>query len=238
MIFEILAYLIGFRIYLHHRKKKGDAISDDKRLSIILGAIVGAWLGSRILAMLEHLDLIHGPRDFFLHIIASKTIVGGLLGGLIGVEIARKIIGEKQSSGDLFTYPLILAIAIGRIGCFLSGMNDATHGSPSNLPWAMNLGDGFNRHPTALYEIIFLLAVALTLHLLERRYIFERGFRFKMFMTLYLIWRLWIDSLKPSEPLTLTLSAIQLACVLGLCYYGKVPLKFLRAVRPSIRQEA
>ena len=58
----------------------------------------------------------------------SKTIMGGLFGGLLGVEIAKKIINESSSSGDLFTFPLIFGIFIGRIGCFLSGVNEFTYG--------------------------------------------------------------------------------------------------------------
>ena len=54
--------------------------------------------------------------------------MGGLFGGLLGVELAKKIIGEKQSSGDLFVFPIILGIFIGRIGCFLSGINEFTYG--------------------------------------------------------------------------------------------------------------
>ncbi len=236
LLFEILAFLAGFRYYLYHRKSQGDAISDDKRLSIIIAAVLGAWLGSRFLAILEHGALIHGFRDLMVLLVSSKTVVGGLLGGLIGVEIARKMIGEKRSSGDLFTYPLILGMIIGRMGCFLSGVNDATHGLPSNLPWAMDLGDGLTRHPTALYEMIFLLGLAFFLRLVDGKYELENGFRFKLFMTAYLAWRLWVDSLKPSEPMLFSLSAIQLACVLGLCYYRKAPFILFKTVLMSGRK--
>ena len=58
---------------------------------------------------------------------SGATIVGALLGGLLVVEITKKIIHEKSSSGDLFTYPLILAMMIGRIGCFTSGLTEETY---------------------------------------------------------------------------------------------------------------
>ncbi len=87
----------------------------------------------------------------------GKTIVGALVFGLIAVELFKRYIGLHQSTGDLYAIPLALGIAIGRIGCFLTGLSDNTFGTPTNLPWAIDFGDGIPRHPTQLYEIAFLL---------------------------------------------------------------------------------
>jgi prolipoprotein diacylglyceryltransferase len=89
----------------------------------------------------------------------GKTIVGALAFGLVSVELMKRYIGLRQSTGDLYAIPLALGIAIGRIGCFLTGLADNTYGTPTALPWAINFGDGIPRHPTQLYEIIFLLAL-------------------------------------------------------------------------------
>ena len=71
----------------------------------------------------------------------------------------KRYIGLRTSTGDLYAIPLALGIAIGRIGCFLTGLSDNTYGTATNLPWAINFGDGIPRHPTQLYEIAFLLAL-------------------------------------------------------------------------------
>jgi prolipoprotein diacylglyceryltransferase len=94
----------------------------------------------------------------------GKTIVGALIFGLIAVELMKRYIGVSQSTGDLYAISLALGIAIGRIGCFLTGLTDNTHGTPSTLPWAINFGDGIPRHPTQLYEIVFLVAIMPLLH--------------------------------------------------------------------------
>jgi phosphatidylglycerol:prolipoprotein diacylglycerol transferase len=75
------------------------------------------------------------------------------------VEIVKRSIGLRTSTGDLYAIPLAIGIAIGRIGCFLTGLSDNTYGNPTSLPWAINFGDGIPRHPTQLYEIVFLLAL-------------------------------------------------------------------------------
>ena len=89
--------------------------------------------------------------------------MGGLFGGLIGVEISKKIIKERHSSGDLFTFPIIIGIIIGRIGCFLSGTKEFTYGRETNFITGMDLGDGLYRHPISLYEIIFLILLFIFL---------------------------------------------------------------------------
>lgn len=84
-------------------------------------------------------------------------------------SLQKKMIGEKKSSGDLFVYPMLLALIIGRIGCFSMGVYEETYGIKTDLPWAMNLGDGIPRHPVTLYEIIFLLCFWIVLKQLQKK---------------------------------------------------------------------
>ena len=127
LVLEYLAFLVGFRYYMVLRKKSIDQISSANRISIILGAILGAFIGSRLVGFLENPTITLDLQNM-LNLLNTKSIIGGLVGGLIGVEIAKKIIKEKNSSGDLFTFPIIIGIIIGRIGCFLSGINEFTYG--------------------------------------------------------------------------------------------------------------
>jgi prolipoprotein diacylglyceryltransferase len=153
----------------------------------------------------------------------GKTVVGGLLGGLIAVEVVKKFAGITRSTGDLFVYPAITAMVIGRIGCFLTGPLDRTAGLPTTLPWGVAIADGVKRHPVALYEIAFLLALVPIVRLARRE-----GDRFRLFLSSYLLFRLLVDFLKPEPPRNLAgLSAIQWACVAGLAYYAIVFLRRL-----------
>ena len=121
--------------------------------------MAGGAIGSKLLFWLEDPQLTwHSPHDP-AYFVGGKTIVGALALGLISVELTKRYIGLRDSTGDLYAIPLALGIAIGRIGCFLTGLSDNTYGTPTNLPWAVNFGDGIPRHPTQLYEIIFILAL-------------------------------------------------------------------------------
>lgn len=218
-VMETLGMFIGFRYFLYLRRRQGDQVQSNNRIWSIIGATFGALLGSRLLGALENPPGLLHADNLLVYIYQNKTIVGGLLGGLIGVESVKKLIGEQQSTGDLFTYPLILAMIIGRIGCFSMGIYEETYGVPTSLPWGMDLGDGLLRHPVALYEIVFLLLLWQGLRLVSRRYSLVSGARFKLFMISYLLFRLLLDFIKPGYRFAFGLGSIQLACLAGLIYY-------------------
>ncbi|OUJ72975.1 prolipoprotein diacylglyceryl transferase [Hymenobacter crusticola] len=221
LLCEVLAYSLGYRLYNRLRNPAQDRISTEHRLWIFVGAATGALFGSRVLGLLEHPDLLLHPPGGFIYYLTNKTIVGGLLGGLIGVELTKKYLGVTASSGDLMVYPLLLGMGLGRVGCFLSGLEDGTYGTATTLPWGIDFGDGTRRHPTNLYEILFLLAFGLGLWLLERRRLLPDGWRFRLFLASYLLFRLLVEFIKPTPPLPgLGLTPIQWACVAGLGYYA------------------
>lgn len=218
LIAEYLAFFIAFRYYIWLRKKSADHISNKNRLSIILGAIVGAFIGSRLTGYLENpLIVLNGQN--IIHLLNSKSIMGGLFGGLLGVELAKKIIHETASSGDLFTYPLIVGIIIGRIGCFLSGINEFTYGNTTGFFTGINLGDGLLRHPVALYEIVFLLLLFICLKQLHNSTKNESGLLFKIFMLSYFSFRFMIEFIKPNVYFIAGLSSIQWLCITCWVYY-------------------
>lgn len=224
LVLEYLTFFIGFRYYVFIRKKHADFISSNNRLSIIIGAIFGALFFSRFFAFFENPGLHYAQG--WLSLVNNKTIMGGLFGGLIGVELVKKIIGEKQSSGDLFTLPIILGIIIGRIGCFLAGINEFTYGIQTTSFIGMNLGDDLQRHPIALYEILFLVLLFTLLKQLQKQTErFENGTYFKIFMICYFIFRFVIEFLKPNDFLLFGLSSIQYLCLICLLYYYKTLLK-------------
>jgi prolipoprotein diacylglyceryltransferase len=135
----------------------------------VAAAVAGAALGSKVLYWLEDPRITVQNLHNAAYLIGGKTIVGALIGGLITVELMKRYIGLSTSTGDLYAIPLSIGIAIGRIGCFLTGLSDNTYGTPTALPWAVNFGDGIPRHPTQLYEIAFLVALIPLLYQVQKR---------------------------------------------------------------------
>ena len=215
---EWLAFFVAYQYYKWLRKNANDEISYSNRLSIILGAIVGSLIGSRLFGFLENPLITWNVQNVIL-LLNTKTIMGGLFGGLIGVEVSKKIIKEVRSSGDLFTFPIILGIMIGRVGCFLSGTKEFTYGNSTTFFTGMNLGDGYLRHPIALYEIVFL---SVLFFFLKRMYHLTKensGLLFKIFMISYYGFRFLIEFIKPNVFFVLGLSSIQWLCIICWIYY-------------------
>ena len=226
LILEYAAFFTAFRYYVYLRKRSSDLISSPHRLSIILGAMVGALLGSRIMGFLENpvLESIN-----WLYFYNTKTIMGGLFGGLLGVEIAKWKIKEKQSSGDLFTLPIIVGVFIGRIGCFLSGTKEFTYGKVTSFITGMDLGDGLKRHPLALYELVFLAVLFFVLRRLYHQKKLESGLLFQFFMLGYFGFRFFLEFIKPNVFFLLGLSSIQWLCIVCFVYYRKTLMTVSRA---------
>ncbi len=230
---ETAAFFIGGLLYWRASNAATQPPLKITRWGLLAGAALGAAVGSRALYVLQYWQALKlQPLEVWL---GGKTIVGGLLGALIGVETAKRLLHWTRSTGDGFVLPLIVAIAIGRLGCQLSGVSDLTYGTVTTLPWGWQYGDGPLRHPTALYELLGLGMLALLLR--AEVFTSRAGDRFRGFMVGYLSLRIGLEYLKPpfgppaagvlAPSLWGPFSAIQWACLGGLAYYARDVVRWI-----------
>ena len=229
-LFEYLAIFFGVQYYrLLRLKLGGGGILKGPNFALVIGSIIGAGIGNKVVYLIEYPSLIF-LKGFDINVLFSgQSIVGGLLGGLIGVEISKKLNEIEISTGDDFVYPILLGIMIGRIGCFLAGLSDGTFGNATSLPWGVDFGDGVLRHPTQLYDLFFVLTLWCLLKRYESKLNFCPGLRLKCMLSSYLFWRLVVDFLKPI-PFTYFyfLSGIQVVCIVSLIFYLPMTVKSFR----------
>lgn len=219
-LLEYAGIALGMALYRRARARSGlPPMTGAGGFALLTGLLIGAALGNKGVFLVERPDqLMAALYGEPWHL--GQSIVGGLLGGLIGIEIAKALTRQPASTGDLMVTPLIAGMALGRVGCFLAGLYDDTYGLPTSLPWGVDLGDGVARHPSPLYEIGFLGVLGAGLHRWRDRLASESGLGFKLFLTGYLLWRLVLDGLKPVRvPYPGGWSGIQWVCGVALVLY-------------------
>jgi phosphatidylglycerol---prolipoprotein diacylglyceryl transferase len=226
--FEWLAIFVGVRLYLRSSKTSLRSLGDTRNYAVILGCILGAAIGNKAAHWFHHVDNWHLLNESPWLILQGQSIVGGLLGGLIGVELGKRYAGVTDSTGDRFVAPILVGLVIGRIGCFIAGLADDTFGNPTTLPWGVDFGDGVQRHPTQLYDIVFAAGAWMVLRHWRPVLARESGLEFKLMLSGYLLWRLLIDALKPVPyAYPAGLSGLQLICLVALAIYLPMTLRQL-----------
>ena len=91
------------------------------------------------------------------------SMVGGIAGAIAAIEAFKRFTGVTGSTGIVFAAPFAATVAVGRLGCFFSGLADFTYGTPTSVPWAVDFGDGIHRHPVQLYESLAMAAMFVVL---------------------------------------------------------------------------
>jgi phosphatidylglycerol---prolipoprotein diacylglyceryl transferase len=225
-VFEICAYSVAYAVYRNEKLSGKDYYAGEMRLKLTLWTIFGAFLGSRILALFEDPSAFPGQAAGILFaFFASKTILGAFAGGLLTTEVAKYFLRQKRSTGDKLVIPIIVGIIVGRVGCFLGGLEDRTQGAQTLLPWGVDYGDGLRRHPLPLYEIIYCFCVWILMQ--QNGILWRHGGKFQFLLATYFTYRFFMEFLKDRFFLYGSLSAIQCVSLAGILYYTILWLKRL-----------
>lgn len=202
----IMLLAVGTALVLSRGQGRTLGLEPRQRRAVRLGAFCGAMIGAKLpFALSDWRGLLTGR----VWVENGKTLVFGLVGGYVGVEVAKALAGVRAKTGDSFAVPVAAAVGVGRLGCFVAG---CCHGSPTTLPWGVDFGDGVSRHPTQLYEMAFHLAMAGLLALFARLDWFA-GQRFKVYLLSYLLYRIASETIRPEPRLALGLTGYQWACL-------------------------
>jgi phosphatidylglycerol---prolipoprotein diacylglyceryl transferase len=202
----IMLASVALAIALSRRTQSALGLSRRQRLGIGLGAFCGAMIGAKLPFALADWEGLLSGRAWFEN---GKTIVFGLVGGYLGVELVKAWLGVRVKTGDSFAVPVAAAVGVGRLGCFVAG---CCYGTVTTLPWGVDFGDGLRRHPTQLYEMAFHLTAACGLAWLKRRGLL-RGQLIKLYLITYLTYRFLTELIRPEPVLALGLTGYQWACI-------------------------
>jgi phosphatidylglycerol:prolipoprotein diacylglycerol transferase len=149
-------------------------------------------------------------------ILFGKSIVGGLVGGMIGVIAIKKIFGIKLKLGNVIAPAIALGMAIGRIGCFLNG---CCRGIPAAR--GFDFGDGLLRLPTQLFECAFHLVAFVVLVYFGNKAKMP-GILFKLYLLVYFIFRYLTEFIRENTIVCCGMTVYQIICLLGAIYITSI----------------
>ena len=188
-------------------------ISRRQRLALGAGALIGGAFFAKLPYLFIDLDALISGRAWLEN---GRTLTLGLVGGYLGVEIAKRVAGVRTKTGDGFVVPVAVGVGIGRIGCFVAG---CCFGTPTSLPWGVRFHDDVPRHPTQLYEALFHVSAAVTLHMLGLRGLFVRQ-RIKLYFLAYFVYRFITEWIREEPRVWLGLTLYQLISLGGIALFG------------------
>ena len=183
----------------------------DRRLVITyIAALASAFLGAKLVYLGAEGWLHWHDADRWLQFATGKSITGGLLGGYAGVEIAKRFVGYKNPTGDLFAVVVPVGIMLGRVGCILRG---CCLGSVCKPAWfTMTDGNGIARWPAAAVELLFNALMAGIILLFRRRGVLA-GQHFHLYLIAYGLFRFAHEFMRATPRVAGPLSGYQIAAL-------------------------
>jgi prolipoprotein diacylglyceryl transferase len=178
-------------------------------LDIIIWAVPIGIVGARFYHVFTHVGDYFSPHANLWNVFAiwdgGNALYGSLLGGALGAYIGCRRHGIKfWSFADALAPAMLVAQSLGRFGNYF---NHELFGSPTTLPWGLQiestnpkfppgLASGTLFHPLFLYEIIWNLVGVGIIVLLERRLVLRWGRAFALYLIWYGLGRSWLEAIR------------------------------------------
>jgi phosphatidylglycerol:prolipoprotein diacylglycerol transferase len=209
--------------------RRGADVSYDSLLTVALIAIPSGIIISRLLHIIDMWGFYISNPGLLLGF-GGLTIWGAILGATLGIWVYSRFTDFKFGYFmDMIAPGVLLAQAIGRVGCTING---CCYGAATSLPWGVvyTHPDSYGPlmiavHPTQPYEIIYLLIVFGVLYWLRRRFQPE-GSLFLIYLSMYSIWRLGLGFLRDGTDFLFGLHQAQVVGIVVLLIV--IPILVLR----------
>jgi phosphatidylglycerol:prolipoprotein diacylglycerol transferase len=239
-LFSIAGILVGLGLY--YRELRLRAMLDQRILFISLAVLAGGGIGGRLLLAWEHLpayaDLGTAPLTWVIEH-SGKSLIGAIVGGWAAGVMAKRAFGYTRSTGDCYALAIPVAVAIGRVGCFLS---ELPLGTPTTMPWGISVPAGaaaafswcpgcdLPMHPSMLYEIAFNVAAAVVIIRLRHR-VPVQGDLLKAYLLAAFVFRFGVEFVRGNVPQAFGLSGPQLVLI---PLVAMLAIHFVREVRGGV----
>jgi len=239
----ILGILAGILVALREGRRKG--IGKEDIYALALWGIIGGFIGARLFHVVENLDY-YGANlwAIFAFQKGGLAIWGGVAGGALAVALyAKRRSLPLARLADGAVPALLVGQIIGRIGCIVNG--DA-YGGTTGLPWGFVYSHpdalipghlwGIPTHPYPVYEMIWNLAILLSLWMVRTRLKTE-GLLFFSYVFLYSIGRLLLSFVRQEKVWFWGLQEAQVVALIALVVSILATVYLLRKRERRTRQK-
>jgi phosphatidylglycerol:prolipoprotein diacylglycerol transferase len=183
---------------------------DERLLIIYIAALLSAFLGAKVVYLAAEGWMFWDAPDRWIIWATGKTIIGALLGGYAGVEVAKKLLGYTQATGDWFAMIAPVGIVLGRIGCLLHGCCLGRACEPHW--WTLRDAHGVARWPAVPVEIIFNVVAVLGFVGLRHRRLLA-GQHFHLYLIGYGLFRFGHEFVRATPRVAAGITGYQIAAL-------------------------
>jgi len=216
-VMVLLAYLVAYVVSEAEFKRKG--MSGDLADLLLIASVIGGLGGAKIMFLFQQATLSDLLADPIRYMASGFTFFGGLIGAiLLSWFVTQMKRVSFLSVMDAVTPPLILAYAVGRIGCLLVGDD---YGVPSNLPWAISFPNGapptiLRVHPTQLYDTLSMFIVFVILWKIRKRDL-PLGWMSSVGFIIFGVQRFFMEFLRNTSPSFIP--GLSQAQIISICFF-------------------
>jgi len=165
----VLGFFFGS--FLIWKKEKEEGLDEEKVMDGIFLVGLASLVGGRTGFILLFWKQLKGGLAAWFDFVGQPGF--WWLGMVVGGILALRYLSEKNNwdfykVADFATFGLVLTAAFITLGAFLDG---SSYGSVTNLPWGIKFpGLTEPRHPTQLYELVFMFLILKLLYYFDKNY--------------------------------------------------------------------
>lgn len=201
--FVALGVLVAVAVFVLEARRRGQR--DERLVYVVMGALVGGAVLMRLGTWLQHVDVRDNASLAEQWLYGNRSILSGLVGAWLGVHVAKRLVGYRHRTGDLFAPAVAIGMAIGRVGCLLTerpgtagcevlcvtlGPEAAARtGSPAGVPL----------HLSHVYEIAFHTVAFAVLWGCLRHRLDTPGETFVLYVAAYAVMRFLVELVRGNE---------------------------------------
>lgn len=204
-----LGWIVAFltALWMVRRRAAAFGLAREDAENLAFWSLTGAFVGARLyfIAQNDPASYVREPWRILMIWEGGLAFFGGLFGAILAAFLYARRRGLRFArAADLFAPAIPVASAIGRIPCWLAGMD---YGTTTTLPWGVIYThpssyaptDCAPRHPVQLYELLGDLVIAGILLKLRGR--LPKGALFLTYLLLFSVLRFMLFFVRGDVPI-------------------------------------